>query len=256
MNPEKNNYKCFVIHLKRAVKRKKAVQSIKLNMECETKIIDAIDGNTLTDQYISKFLDYNSHFHPKYPFAINNGEIGCFLSHREAWKAIVNEKLEAGFIIEDDCEIDVKKFKKSSKIALKLIKKLGYIQFQTRKIPNNAIEINNIDSVKVLQPKTIPLRTSAQLISYDAALLLLEKSKKIDRPVDGFLQLFWSTGQNISCIHPSGLSDITQISGGSTLSVKQSTKSSITRSLIRFFYRSKIRVYSEIYKKILIKDLS
>ena len=256
MNPEKNNYKCFVIHLKRAVKRKKAVQSIKLNMECETKIIDAIDGNTLTDQYISKFLDYNSHFHPKYPFAINNGEIGWFLSHREAWKAIVKEKLEAGFIIEDDCEIDVKKFKKSSKIALKLIKKLGYIQFQTREIPNNAIEISNIDSVKVLKPKTIPLRTSAQLISYDAALLLLEKSKKIDRPVDGFLQLFWSTGQNISCIHPSGLSDITQISGGSTLSVKQSTKSSITRSLIRFFYRSKIRVYSEIYKKILIKDLS
>ena len=256
MNPEKNNYKCFVIHLKRAVKRKKAVQSIKLNMECETKIIDAIDGNTLTDKYISKVLNYTSHLQPKYPFNLNNGEIGCFLSHREAWKAIVKEKLEAGFIIEDDCEIDVKKFKKSSKIALKLIKKLGYIQFQTREIPNNAIEINNIDSVKVLQPKTIPLRTSAQLISYDAALLLLEKSKKIDRPVDGFLQLFWSTGQNISCIHPSGLSDITQISGGSTLSVKQSTKSSISRSLIRFFYRSKIRVYSEIYKKILIKDLS
>ena len=155
MNPEKNNHKCFIIHLKRAVKRKETVQSIKLNMKCETKIIDAIDGNTLTDQYISKFLDYNSHFHPKYPFAINNGEIGCFLSHREAWKAIVNEKLEAGFIIEDDCEIDVKKFKKSSKIALKLIKKLGYIQFQTREIPDNAREISNSDSLKVLKPKTI-----------------------------------------------------------------------------------------------------
>ena len=168
----------------------------------------------------------------------------------------MNEKLEAGFIIEDDCEIDVKKFKKSFEIALKLIKKLGYIQFQTREIPNNAIEINNIDSVKVLQPKTIPLRTSAQLISYDAALLLLEKSKKIDRPVDGFLQLFWLTGQNISCIFPSGISDITQNSGGSTLSIKQSIKSSIYRSLIRFFYRVKIKIYSIIYKKILIKDIS
>ena len=35
----------------------------------------------------------------------------------------------------------------------------------TREIPNNAIEINNIGNVKVLKPKTIPLRTSAQLIS-------------------------------------------------------------------------------------------
>jgi GR25 family glycosyltransferase involved in LPS biosynthesis len=37
MNPEQNNHKCFIIHLKRAVKRKKTVQSIILNMECETK---------------------------------------------------------------------------------------------------------------------------------------------------------------------------------------------------------------------------
>ena len=256
MNPEKNSHKCFIIHLKRAVKRKKTVQSIILNMECDTKIIDAIDGNTLTAQHISEFLDDKKRFQPKYPFTINNGEIGCFLSHREAWKAIVNEKLEAGFIIEDDCEIDIKKFNKSFKMALKFVKKLGYIQFQTREIPNNSLEINNIDGVKILKPKIIPLRTSAQLISYDAALLLLEKSKKIDRPVDGFLQLFWLTGQNISCIHPSGLSDITQMLGGSTLSIKQSIKSSTTRSLIRFLYRVKIRVYSEIYKKILIKDIS
>jgi len=256
MNPEKNNHKCFIIHLKRAVKRKKTVQSIKLNMECETKIIDAIDGNTLTDKYILKVLNYTSHLHPKYPFSLNNGEIGCFLSHREAWKAIVDEKLMAGFIIEDDCELDIKKFNKSFEIALKFVKKLGYIQFQTREIPNNFTKIINIDGVKILQPKIVPLRTSAQLISYDAALLLLEKSKEIDRPVDGFLQMFWSTGQNISCINPSGIRDITQISGGSTLSVKQSRRSSINRSLIRFLYRIKIRVYSKLYKKILTNDIS
>jgi len=225
-------------------------------MECETKIIDAIDGNTLTDKYISKFLNYKNFLHPKYPFTINNGEIGCFLSHREAWKTIVAEKLEAGLIIEDDCQINIKKFDKSFKIALKLVKKLGYIQFQTREMPTNGLEIVNIDGVTILQPKTIPLRTSAQLVSYDAALLLLEKSKKIDRPVDGFLQLFWLTGQNISCIFPSGISDITQNSGGSTISIKQSIKSSTYRSLIRFFYRMKIKIYSIIYKKILIKDIS
>ena len=256
MNPEKNNHKCFIIHLKRAVKRKKTVQSIKLNMKCETKIIDAIDGNTLTDKYISKVLNYSSHLHPKYPFNLNNGEIGCFLSHREAWKTIVDEKLMAGFIIEDDCELDIKKFNKSFEIALKFVKKLGYIQFQTREIPNNFMKIINIDGVKILQPKIVPLRTSAQLISYDAALLLLKKSTEIDRPVDGFLQVFWSTGQNISCINPSGIRDITQISGGSTLSVKQSRRSSISRSLIRFLYRLKIRVYSKLHKKILTDDIS
>ena len=58
MNPEQNNHKCFIIHLKRALKRQKTVQSIILNMECETKIIDAIDANTLIDQYILQFLKW------------------------------------------------------------------------------------------------------------------------------------------------------------------------------------------------------
>ena len=52
MNPKQNNHKCFIIHLKRAVKRKKTVHSIISKMECEAKIIDAIDGSTLTAQDI------------------------------------------------------------------------------------------------------------------------------------------------------------------------------------------------------------
>ena len=59
MSPEKNSHKCFIIHLKRAVQRKKTVQSILSNMECTTQIIDAVDGNTLTDQYISKYINYD-----------------------------------------------------------------------------------------------------------------------------------------------------------------------------------------------------
>jgi glycosyl transferase, family 25 len=256
MNPENNGHKCFIIHLERAVKRKKTVESIKSAIKFKTEIIDAVDGNVLTSQQISKYLKYKNLHKPNYPFTLNNGEIGCFLSHRAAWKKIVAEKLEAGFIIEDDIKIDIKNFNNSFDIALKLVKKLGYIQFQTRDLPDYAIQILNIDGVTIVQPKTIPLRTSAQLISYETALLLLEKSKTIDRPVDGFLQLFWATGQNISCIYPSGINDITQISGGSTLSIKQSIPSSLLRTLIRFLYRLKIRIYSKFFRKMLIKDLS
>ena len=42
-------------------------------MECETKIIDAVDGKALTAQYISQFYNNNNYFNPKYPFTINNG---------------------------------------------------------------------------------------------------------------------------------------------------------------------------------------
>jgi len=256
MISEHYRHKCFIIHLQRAVKRKNNVQSIISNLNLETEVINAIDGNKLTSNEISKYLSKKNLYKPYYPFRINNGEIGCFLSHRAVWKKIVEEKLDSALILEDDAQIDFENFGKSFKIGLKYINQLGYIQFQTREIPNNLVELCHVNGIKIFQPKIVPLRTSAQLISYKTALKLLEKSTQIDRPVDGFLQLFWSTNQNISCIKPSGIKDITQISGGSTLSMRQSIFSSIGRTLKRFYYRLKIKIYSEIFKDILIKDTS
>ena len=256
MIPEHYRFKCFIIHLHRAVKRKNNVQSIISNLNHETEVINAIDGNKLTSNEISKYLSKKNLYKPHYPFQINNGEIGCFLSHRAVWKKIVEEKLDSALILEDDVQIDYENFGKIFKIGLNYINELGCIQFQTREIPNNSDELCNVNGIKIVRPKIVPLRTSAQLISYKTALKLLEKSTEIDRPVDGFLQLFWSTNQNISCIKPSGLKDITQISGGSTLSMRQSTYSSIVRTLRRFYYRLKIKIYSEIFKDELIKDTS
>ena len=256
MIPKNFQIKCFIIHLHRAAKRKKNVQTIISKLKLETEVIDAVDGNKLTFDEISKYLSKKNLYRPNYPFKINNGEIGCFLSHRTVWKKIVDEKLDFALIFEDDIQIDYKNFEQSFKVGLNHIKKLGYIQFQTRKITNYALELDNVNGIKILKPKTIPLRTSAQLISYDTALNLLNKSIKIDRPVDGFLQLFWSTKQNISLIQPSGITDITHISGGSILSIKKSIYSSIIRGFVRLYYRIKIKFYSKIFRNILIKDIS
>ena len=256
MIPKNFQIKCFIIHLHRAEKRKENVQTIISNLKLETEVIDAVDGNELTFDEISNYKSKKNLYKPNYPFKINNGEIGCFLSHRSVWKKIVEEKLDFALIFEDDIQIDYKNFEQSLKVGINHIKKLGYIQFQTRKITNYALELDNLNGIKILKPKTIPLRTSAQLISYDTALNLLNKSIKIDRPVDGFLQLFWSTKQNISLIQPSGITDITNISGGSMISNKKSRYSSIIRAIVRLYYRIKIKFYSKIFRNILIKDIS
>ena len=256
MIPKKFQIKCFIIHLHRATKRKENVQTIISNLKLETEVIDAVDGNQLTFDEISKYFSKRNLYKPNYPFSMNNGEIGCFLSHRAVWKKIVEEKLDSALVLEDDAQIDFENFDQSFEIGLKHIDKLGYIQFQTRKIPNNALMFDNANGIKIHQPKIIPLRTSAQLISYKTALNLLNKSTRIDRPVDGFLQLFWSTNQSISCITPSGVTDITKISGGSTLSMRQSKYSSIIRSFRRLSYRLKIKIYSKVFRNIQVKDIS
>ena len=46
------NYKCFIIHLKRAKKRKAYVDEIISKLNIETEIIEAVDGKLLTKKNI------------------------------------------------------------------------------------------------------------------------------------------------------------------------------------------------------------
>lgn len=248
MNTTYSGYKCFIIHLNRASKRKLTVDKIVSDMTLETEIIDAVDGHNLSDAQLNHHISDKKLFNPPYPFLLNKGEVGCFLSHRLAWQKIVDQKLIGALIIEDDVKIDKKKFNEGLDASLDYLDNIGYIQFQVRKIEKYSEEIQNINGIKLLEVIPIPLRTSAQIVSYEAALKLLELTKKFDRPIDGFLQLSWSTGLKVKIISPSSIVDITNELGGSTISKKYSKTLFIKRTMLRSLYRIKIILYSKLSK--------
>jgi len=173
------DYKCFIIHLKRAKNRKPYVDDIisKLNMTSE--IIDAVDGRLLTDKNILKHYSETPLYSPSYPFKVNKGEVGCFLSFRKAWQKIVDQKLSAGLIFEDDVSLNPDTFNESLTSALKWIDEYGYIQFQVRDIPKNSKSIKSYQGVHLLKPMPTLLRCSAQLISYSTAKKTFGNYKKI-----------------------------------------------------------------------------
>ena len=121
-------YKCFIIHLKRAKKRRAYVDEIISKLNIETEIIDAVDGRLLTKNKISQFYSETPLFQPVYPFRVNKGEIGCFLSFRKAWQNIVDQNLSGGLIFEDDVSLNIDVFQHSFDTAMRWIKKYGYIQ--------------------------------------------------------------------------------------------------------------------------------
>ena len=69
--------------------------------------------NYLTRDIILKYYSKTPLYDPAYPFILNNGEIGCFLSFRKAWQNIVDQNLSAGLIFEDDVSLNLQIFKKS-----------------------------------------------------------------------------------------------------------------------------------------------
>lgn len=236
----------FIIHLARAEARRPQVDRIVKACPVPARVIEAVDGRQMTEAEISAVFSPRSLHYPPYPFSITAGEIGCFLSHRRVWRMIVESGLRAGLVLEDDVEIDPDAFDRALALAVREIDREGYIQFQVRPVADGAIAVTNDDGVSILRPRVAMLRTSAQLVSADQARRLLQLTERFDRPVDGLLQLSWVTGVAPGCAVPSGVSDRTQQSGGSTIST--SSRANLMKTLAREFhrlvYRRRIRASS------------
>jgi GR25 family glycosyltransferase involved in LPS biosynthesis len=245
MSNAEKTYKTFIVHLERAKGRKAQVQDLVAKAPYSIQIIDAVDGAKLSKQDIETCYSQTPVMQPKYPFVLNAGEMGCFLSHRKVWQEIVDQGLDAGLIFEDDVQIDPQQFSKALALAEAHVRELGYIQFLVREVRGHNKVLVKGDGVIVAQPVVTPLRTSAQFVSYATAQELLELTGKFDRPVDGVLQLYWETGIQLSCVIPSGVSDRTAATGGSTLSAKQPLSKKLGREISRYSYKAKIRKYSK-----------
>ncbi len=245
MEPRMDNYKSFIIHLKRSERRKAQVEDLITKSPFEAEVVDAIDGRLLSKSEIDECYVDKSFLRPSYPFGMNSGEIGCFLSHRAAWQKIVDQNLAAGLVFEDDVQIDPALFHASVKAAQQWSRDYGYIQFQVRGVPENLETLAKDGNVNLLQPVPTLLRCSAQLINRAAAIHLLKVTEKFDRPVDGVLQMHWVTGIRPVCVEPSGVSDRTQETGGSTLSIKTPALTKLSREWKRLVYRRKIVRYSK-----------
>ncbi len=207
----------FLIHLKRATQRRPQVERIIEACPLEIAVVDAVDGRAMSEADQAKVYKFEKLFEPPYPFRIGPGEIGCFLSHRKCWQRIVDSDADAGLILEDDVEIDTDTFTKAIELANDHITDIGYIQFQVRAISGPGRTVEERDGHRLVAPTIVPRRTSAQLVSRDAAKRLLRMTETFDRPIDGFLQLTWATKLRVACIEPSGVSDRTAQSGGSTI---------------------------------------
>ena len=240
--------KTFVIHLARSTGRKAAVETLLKRSPYPAEILPACDGAAMDNAERDALYPGPSHFEPSYPFPLAPGEIGCFVSHIWAWRKIVEEGLPGALILEDDVEIDADVFAGALAFAERQLETHGYIQFQVRAVPEDADVLAEADGFKLVQPKIAPRRTSAQLVSRAAAERLLTLNETIDRPVDGMLQLSWEIGFPMVCVVPSGVRDLTEETGGSTVSRGRGLRAAALAEVKRALYRARIKKLSEAFR--------
>lgn len=230
--------RAYVLHLARATARRHNAQELLHTCGLEGEIWPAVDGAAMSleerSTYIRPML-----FQPRYPFPLNPGEIGCFLSHRQIWADIVRRNLDAALIIEDDVKIEETQFDIALKLALKHILDLGYIKFQTCAPKGQFSTIEYQSGISLVRPIEPGLGAIAQIVSAPAARKLLERTQKFDRPIDTLVQSFWHTGLQPSVIYPSGAYHADNTLGGTTI---QNSTQSTWQKLRREFKRARYRI--------------
>ncbi|MEZ5755967.1 MAG: glycosyltransferase family 25 protein [Paracoccaceae bacterium] len=232
----------FVIHLARAEARRGHVAALRRQSPVPVQVIDAVDGATLDEAVVRAVYQPHDLLAPRYPFAISRGEIGCFLSHRKAWQAILDNGADAGLVFEDDVVLDPDVFPRAVEAVLGWMGRGDWVEFQTR--PVSGALIHEAEGFRIFEPEIPPVRLSAQLIGAEAAARMLAVTERFDRPVDGVVQLLGVTGQRILCVEPSGVRDDTAAAGGTTIQKKGAALwGQVGKSWHRAAYRRAIRAH-------------
>ena len=237
---------CLIIHLERSLERKPQVNKLKKDLAFRTKVIEAIDGskadNDFSKSYTPRLL------RPYYPFNLRSAEVACFQSHRKCWQEILDQGLEAALIVEDDVDIIDEEFMSAVKLAMKEIKMGDLIRLpvKPREKPRNSSVKR--DNISIFEPTLVGLGTQAQIVTYDAARQLLERTERFDRPIDVYLQLRWKHGVRILTLWPNGMRERSSSLGGSLIGEERNKSDKIRRELLRPLYRAKVKFFSCIKK--------
>uniref|UniRef100_A0A8C2ILD8 procollagen galactosyltransferase n=1 Tax=Cyprinus carpio TaxID=7962 RepID=A0A8C2ILD8_CYPCA len=108
--PDKMDFdEVFMINLKRRADRRERMLRALREQEIDCKIIAAVDGKAMN---VSEIHAMGIHMLPSYsdPYhgrPLTRGELGCFLSHYNIWKEIVDRGLKTSLVLEDDLRFEI-----------------------------------------------------------------------------------------------------------------------------------------------------
>ncbi|WP_082766298.1 glycosyltransferase family 25 protein [Paramesorhizobium deserti] len=235
--------KAFVIHLARAEARKPQVEKLLEELSLPAEIIDAVDAATLSEGDVDAV--YRGKLHrPAYPFRLRQTEIACFLSHRRAWQAIVDQDLDAGLVVEDDVQPDAQWFTPVLLVALKTIQPRDLIRFPcTARGEKGPVVAEETGAISIIAPHSPGLGMQMQLIGREAAALLLDVTRQFDRPVDTTAQMRWINKVRVLSARPICIREISGTLGGTVVQNKSKTLAEIVnREIRRPLYRASVAI--------------
>ncbi len=229
----------FVINLDAAAARRAHAERVIAGLPFAAERLSAVDGRRMAVADRERLV-LPRRFAPANPFPLEPGEIGCFLSHRTAWQAIVDRDLDFGILLEDDV-VPTSGFAQAVAALAADPEAWDYVQLHRgrRRGEPPVAEVGGLALFRATPPRLV---AAAVAVSAGAARKLLAASETIDRPVDAFVQLAWVHG--VAVDHPATavVEPVPEIASASTIQKRRHAlgPAAVRRQVDRWLYRRRV----------------
>jgi len=172
----------LVISLKRSLDRRKQVEQEMQKISLPWNFLDAVDGAAL----VAPPIEYKPNKVKRLQgYALTPNEIGCYLSHKEAWKRCVEEKIPT-LILEDDFVLS-SDFEVTLNTLLNEVTEWDFVRLQgLYEVPFKPV-LERL-GLTLVKNQGDAVGATAYLLKPQIAAQLIKNSVDIYEPVDHFLE--------------------------------------------------------------------
>lgn len=183
------NFKILVINLDSSEDRLVSMGNQLSELGLEFERVAGVRGSELSADEKSAVYNVETN-KKKYYKLLNDGEIGCYLSHVKCYEKIVSDQLDFALILEDDAILTADILNFIEQVG-QLSSKWDYIKLSHGRKPKSiqqAVTLaNNLEIGTALK---LPSTTTGQFVSLSGAKKLIEHALPVARPIDIDIQ-YW-----------------------------------------------------------------
>ncbi|MEO2281611.1 glycosyltransferase family 25 protein [Pseudoalteromonas pernae] len=189
----------YVINLERSQDRLARIANNLNALNLEFEVIPAIDGANLLPEQLAQYDHVRNQ--KKYYKPLNEGEIGCVLSHKKALKTFLSSEYDVLLLLEDDAYLSQHVHEVINSVIAK--PHWDTIKFYSGKKAKKVLKSVPITaSHSICCPKKVPNSMLAQLVTRKGAEKILMMYENFYMPADISLQAWWQTDLNVLMCQP------------------------------------------------------
>ena len=210
----------YVISLARAQERRDSIRARLDKLGAKYEVVDAVDGFALDPAEYEHRLRQDK-YRRKFGVDMVPGQIGCYLSHYNLWRRIVDEKIPSALILEDDSDWDDDLETVAEEID-NLDWRWAVVLLSGRKDNAQGRVLATVgDNRRLLLSDRREKTTAGYMVSQWGAALLLEYCREITAPIDISFAEWWRSQIPFYVVSPP---PVWQIESESTIQYKKHKK--------------------------------